>query len=842
MFTVKFYLKLLKIFLPVFVVTLPLANRDIFSVVFSRIFPTRLVLVWLIFSGALFFFFYKNNWRTKKELIVNWLKNDQLFKLLLFLLIIRLISVKNSLNYSASLDLLLFYASVVALYLILKFIYLQERRYMGRIWRLHLITVSLIVLYGFLELVLSFFGIRLPGVLVGSTFVRIPATFYDANHLPAYLITAFPSIFVAFFYVKRGIQKMLISLLLGLFALVLLFTFSRSGFLSFLVAFVLLAVIFVVKGYWRKVLTIFFIFLFTLVIIFLTSQTQLSIFTRLSSFLNLEDKSTVAHGLLAYGSLELLKKSPIIGLGYGSFSEHFRQSSIGIEHSFFDTATQVRIPAHSIWLEVLVETGILGFVIYLWMVITIVEQPFKALKKIKIKRIYLNQLALFSSLIGILTSGLFYSYNLEFFWFFLFMVYFQSRNFLEASEPALPKAPILEAGDKETVPWGYLIQILIIGITAAVLIFYKIGTATIQSGNEGVAAKIGWDMRRDWGYGVKKWWLPNYNGQVNASPPLPFWLNAFWTFLFDLGSWVPRFFPAFFAWLGVLCTFAFYRRVRGFRFADTAVFLIFSLPFFLLAVRFGGDSGYIFFFSSAILLFLSYLTAESKFLILPLVFLLSLFSLTNYTGYGLGLVASSLYLLWLWRISRNRIYALLILPLVSSVFPLVFWLHSLLSQQPELLKFSLFFSSWTSLFWVFLFMALPLLVYPLAIIFGGSLSRRWIWGLIFLVIFSFFRSLAVQTDISLSQLVQKRTDINRDGRIPVYIATRPTSDLYYYSQVPIIQISTDGLKEVFKTEDYFYAIFDGGFLRKLREESLSNFNSLEVRGNFVLIERPGKLK
>lgn len=842
MFTTKFYLRFLKIFLPIFVLTLPLANRDIFSVILNRIFPTRLVLVGLIMSSAAVFFFYRQDWQSKKNLALNWLKSDQLFKLLILLLIIRIISLKNSLNYSASFDLTLFYLSIISLYLVLKFLNFHEKKFMDKLWRLHLLTVSLIVLYGFLQLCLSFFGIRLPGVLVGSTFVRIPATFYDANHLPAYLITAFPSIFIGFFYVKKNYQKMLALFLLSLFALVLLFTFSRSGFLSFVVSFLILATVFIIRGYWRKALTIFVVFIFALVVIFLTSQTQLSIFTRLSSVLNFEDKSTVAHGLLAYGSLELLKKSPVIGLGYGSFSEHFRKSSIGKEHAFFDTATQVRIPAHSIWLEVLVETGLLGFSVYLWVIITIVEESLRALKKIIEKRMYLSQLALFASLIGILTSGLFYSYNLEFFWFFLFLVYLKSRNIIQS--PVLGvDSQVLPGRDQENIPWKFFIQISVVAVMAAVLLFYKIGTPALLSGDEGKVAKIGWDMRRDWGYAVKNWWIPNFNGTVIADPPLPFWLNAFWTFLFDLGSWVPRFLPAFFAWLGILLVYIFYRFLKGDRFAQIAVFLLLAFPLFLAGVRFGLVYGYLFFFSSSLICLLSQFNRERKFLILPLILMFTFISLISYFAYIVSLCLTLVYLNWRSKKSQEHQFTGLSPLLFFSAIPAILWFVLVLSQYSGVIRSAIFLpSSAGDLFWTLLFLALPPLIYLLADIFNRFLKRGWIWLTIFLMSFSFLFSLNPTTDSSLSQLVQKRTEINRDGRIPLYILTPATADLIYYSQVPLFQVSPDELNNKFKTDGYFYAVLDGDYLRKLREDGLGGFGSLEVRGNLVLIERPGKFE
>lgn len=839
MFTQSFYLKFLKLFLPLFIIALPLANRDVFSIVFSRIFPSRLILILLIAVGGLAFLFYSKSLKEKKDQVFRWIKGDFLLKLLLLLFLIRLVSIKNSLNLKASFNLLLFYASVVSLYLILKFIYERENLYLKKLLNIHLVVVSGVALYGLLQLGLSFFGIRLPGVLVGSTFVRIPGTFYDANHLPAYLITAFPAVFMSLFYVKKDYQKLLVLILLSVFAFVLLFTFSRSGFLSFLVAFLILSFVFLKRRYWRKVLFVSAIFVFFSAVIFLTSQTQLSIFKRLSSVFNVEDKSTVAHGLLAYGSFELFKKSPIIGLGYGSFSEHFRESSIGREHAFFDTATQVRIPAHSIWLEVLVETGILGFLVYLWLILTILEKTYLALRRIRVKQSYLVHLALLASLIGILVSGLFYSYNLEFFWFFLFLVYFLSRNSLENSESELLDSRSSDEKDiPEPVAWKSLFYYLLIMAVGTCLIFYKLGVIPIRPGDEGLAAKIGWDMRRDWGYGVKNWWLPSFNNQVLPSPPLPFWLNALWTFLFDLASWVPRFFPALFGWLGLAVFYLYILRSEGNSFAFFSVFLLLSIPSFLTQIRYGGIYGYIFFFSCSLILLLKNLNQNRKFIIVPLIFLLSMAGITSYEGYTLLLFMSFIYFIYLFRREKNLYYLVLGSLLFISSIPVLFWLSFVGQTAPGGLVASF---SLVKVLWILPIIFMPISVYLLSKLIYPNFKTIWMLVFILLIVPSFYFSLKTSDDHDLERLVEKRTELNRDGRVPLYLSSQPQSNLYYYSQVPLIYSTDDHLLEEFKTESYFFAIFDGESLRKFRQEKYGSFNSVNVSGRYVLIERPGKI-
>jgi len=816
---------------------MPLANRDIFSIYINRLFPTRVLIVLIILmGGACLVFWLFSQWNRGEALkrMAGWVRSDFVLVLLLLLLLIRIISMRNSLNYFASLNLLLFYLSMVALYVILRFVYEREKDFLLRLLQTHLVMVSAIAVFGLLQLVLSFFGIRLPGVLVGSTFVRIPATFYDANHLPPYLLTAFPSIFIYFFYIKKEYKRALLGVLLSIFALVLLFTFSRSGFLSFSVAFLILSLVFLKRRYWQKVLTVSSVFIFALVVIFLTSQTQLSMFKRLSSVLNIEDKSTVAHGLLAYGGIELLKESPIIGLGYGSFSEHFRRSSLGKEQALVDTATDVRIPVHSIWLEVLVETGIAGFAVYLWFMITVLEKGWLSLRRLKNKKDYLLHLALLSSMVGILVSGLFYSYNLEFFWFFIFITYFQSRRGLEGLTEG-----ILEP-EAESVPWQTLFYFGLALAAASSLTLYGLAYVPILSGSEGVVAVIGRELRADWGYGIQQWWLPKYAGHAAALPPLPIWLNAFWTFLFDFGAWVPRFLPALSAVLGTLAAFMLGMSFGGLEFSYLVFLSLLGSPGFLPGVRFGSLYGFTFFFSAVSLLLIRQIIKGRRYLILPLVLLLSAFSLVSYEGYILILLTTSLFFAIL-GIKSERVWLTVAAALPVSAAPLVLW-GVILSRVAQLnLAGNINFLNLNTLL-VAYFLALPLLALGAVRIFNTKYRSVFAWAALPLILISFYNSITVKGNPDFMDLISTRMAISRDGRIPLYTLDTVLSDARYYSQVPIAKLSIDDLKEKFHSDLIFFAVVDGATLRDLRENGNFGFNALAVRNNLILIERPGKIE
>lgn len=844
MLTKNSYLRIAGYLLPLFVLTLPLANRDIFSLFLSRLFPVRIVLVSLIAVSLVFLFvdFLKAEKRVWIGSRLKEIGRDVFLKILLVLWLVRLLSLRNSLNLKASLDLLLFYSSIIALYLILKFIYENQKGKIGPLFRLHLIVVSLVALYGLIQLVLSFFGWRLPGVLVGSTFVRIPATFYDTNHLPAYLLTAFPTIFIAFYYQKSERGRFFSALLLAVFALVTLFTFSRSGFLSFAVALAIITFVFLKRGYYQKVLLVFGVTFFAALTIYLTSQTQLSLFKRLTSVFNLEDKSTAAHGLLFYGSLQLFAKSPLLGLGYGSFSEQFRATSTGFEHGLFDPAVNVRLPAHSIWLEVLVETGLLGFSLYLWFFFSVLRKTFGALKKITKPQIYLAHLALMASLVGLLVGGLFYSYNLEFFWFFIFVIIFQSRSILEREEDLegrslnFPRA--LEP--KEKLPWrSALWAFALLGVSGS-LIFSALGFLPVLPGAEGFLAEVGKVMRIDWGYGVKGWWQPKFLEKVVLAPPLPFFLNAFWTFLFDYGASVIRFFPAFFSWLAVAVYFLYQKQRKNFAFAFFSSLLLLAAPEFLPAVRSGTTDGYLLFFGVTSLFLVTQITEKRRGYLLPVLTLaLILLSLTSYLGYLAVWVGIGIFLLIKTKTESSRRPVLI--SLFSSIPPLVFWFLSLRKFAPNFYFWLGFLRdpSGSNFGRVLYFLSLPLVISFLSEKLYPKYRRFWLILTVVAILFSFYVSFQQPANTELTHLIRARLAINRDGRIPLYTLAEPGADAYYYAEVPLFKISSKDLGDKVLSDEHFYAIVGGSFLRDLKDGAIDNFFVLKVDGRLALIEKPG---
>ncbi len=440
-------------------------------------------------------------------------------------------------------------------------------------------------------------------------------------------------------------------------------------------------------------------------------------------------------------------------------------------------------------------------------------------------------------MVGILISGLFYSYNLEFFWFFIFIVRFQSQRVLEFESG---EKPLESEPEEEKVPWRFLLFVGVITMVGVTLMIYGLNLVPILPGDEGIIAVAGRDMRAEWGYNTKLWWVPKYAGAVLASPPLPIWTNAFWTYLFDFGTWVPRFLPALSAVLGILVFFILSLSLSGLGFAFFSVLLVLASPGFLSNVRFGNSSGLIFLFSSLAILLVRETLKERRYLLVPLFFLLSIFSLVSYEGYGL-LTFMVIGFYAYWGLVKNKKWLLPVPFLLLSCAPMVFWW--IILNRVALFGLNNYVHFWdTRTVLVFYFLSLPILVFMVSRILYSRFRFVMSFILIIVIFFSFYKSATVSGNYDTIKLINVRMSINRDGRVPVYTLSTVFSDAHYYSQVPLIEVSLDGLRKEFASDRIFFAIVDGNTLRNIRENDGFGFTSLAVSNDLVLIERPGKIE
>ncbi|MEK7610876.1 MAG: O-antigen ligase family protein [Patescibacteria group bacterium] len=828
----KIFFKIYQFGLVILVLLFPLANSDLYYFVNPKLYPARAFLVVLIlFSGLALM---ANLLRKKSAgFIINEIKSDQFLKIVLALFVVRAVSINMSRNYQASFLLLAFFASMIALYLMLKYVFSRDGKFLFNLYLVHLLAVALIGFYGIAQALLLLIDIKLPGVLLGGTFLRVPATFYDANHLPAYLLTGLPFILVFGWMQRNKILGRLLLGLTGLLGVVVLLSFSRSGFAGFFLSFVIIFLSIVRFGYWQKAAQLFSIVVIIAFVIFLSGRTQFSLVNRLFGSFTSAEKSTVAHVALLYGEFKIFLDHPVLGVGYGSFSEYFRSSEIGREHAVVDPATQVRIPPHSLWLEALSETGIVGFSLYLSLLLLIFESLVKALRKVSGKKDRLYLTGLLAGFLGLNLASIFYSFNLEFFWFYLIYCYLYSRKVYQTKE-ALPTPAALEESEK--LPWREIGAMLFTALFSGIFIFWGLGWGHLLSEEEGLNAYLSKWMLRRYEMGWPDFWIT----QLQASgwfqkTPFAYWLGTVMMFLYYITTFSAKFFPAFFGWLATLLVYLLGRRFFGRGVAILAGMILVALPLFLLNVRTGAVYPILLFYLLTLVLAASRLrTQPTLWLAAGIIQLLFFFTDQQLAWWPFTIL--SLYGIFLLfragKAIRKRAYFPLLCflsYLVLAIVPFSFWYQSMAAKfgeafiqgfpltpvliySPLLLLVLLSLSSLILAYWLtrrlHLFNSVRsrlVLVVFLAILAGtGNLQTR-----------------QISPDYRQLKLAAARYNDNGDGNMPLLVDHTPSWVLTYYSEIPIWWRTgrTDMEKSFLDGKlNSFYAILPGADFRVIRRQ------------------------
>lgn len=241
---------------------------------------------------------------------------------------------------------------------------------------------------------------------------RVCSSLGNPNFLGAYLIMLIP------LTLSRIIKKMKIYylfLLLLLFTC-LIFTYSRAAWLG-LSGSILLWVILTPKTLFfhlpKKILYLTgTIILFTIILFFFNNTLpgknfRSNIFSpvkaRINSITNLEE-ADIASRLSGWkSSLNMIKKNPLLGTGQDTFGIHFRHYMSPAYETFSRRNVNAGY-AHNEFLQIIATRGIIGLIIYLFLLFTFFQAGIKIIKK---KDLSLNGRLCPGSLeIKLLTAGL----------------------------------------------------------------------------------------------------------------------------------------------------------------------------------------------------------------------------------------------------------------------------------------------------------------------------------------------------------------------------------------------------------------------------------------------------
>lgn len=212
---------------------------------------------------------------------------------------------------------------------------------------------------GFVVLVSSLYGVwqRIQGVQVNASYVdvsvnegmpgRVESFFDNPNTFAEMLIMLLPVVLALVLCAKHKISKLLAAgvVLVGTAALGM--TYSRASWVGFAVSLVVMVFL------WKPKLIPAFIIVCALAIPLLPA----SIFHRILTITNTSDTSTASRIPLYEATLSAIRSSPITGAGLGTAAV---QAFIADNNLYHAKAPFVH--AHDIYLQVWVETGLLGIV------------------------------------------------------------------------------------------------------------------------------------------------------------------------------------------------------------------------------------------------------------------------------------------------------------------------------------------------------------------------------------------------------------------------------------------------------------------------------------------------
>ncbi len=230
-----------------------------------------------------------------------------------------------------------------------------NNKYIYVLWTLVIASLLAILLSFWID---NFKGARLTGIFTWPT------------RFAKYLDLLIPITLSLAFYYRKNIKYFLALIGLSILQLICLFlTGTRASIVA--LGSVLLGFSFLKKRFWPITIVVIAIFFIVLFLIPKNSGIRYRLM-----FWTKSPEKLVSHGSLKTRELyyksviAFIKERPLIGWGYGSrIARHVSSTK---SKAWYKKHGSVPVPwhAHDIYLEILLETGILGFIVCMWMWLT----------------------------------------------------------------------------------------------------------------------------------------------------------------------------------------------------------------------------------------------------------------------------------------------------------------------------------------------------------------------------------------------------------------------------------------------------------------------------------------
>jgi 4-amino-4-deoxy-L-arabinose transferase-like glycosyltransferase len=589
-----------------------LLHKELFSIYQWNLMGIRVFMLALLCVGVTktYLWFFKDvSWSGRKKKL-DWSRAKELFSspylvLLSSLWVIRGVSIIFTKNLQASLLLFGFFTTVVFLSFLMWYFLKGKSEKIFKYIKAYIFIVFGLTIFGYFQ----YYLYSQTGVIIGALWnvpgnvARVGATFWDVNHYGALLAGLLPILGVLILTEGPFKKKALYSAIFLSLFVTLFLTSSRTAWIIDGVAFLSFVTVLLVRKFGPRGISyiIVTLFLVSLPLIREYSIKSSPFRAKIKQYFHYRMDSFDSHFMLLTGTYQIFEEYPFLGGGYGGFFEHFSKTDIAPTYFGRDPAAlNTRVPAHTIWGELMAETGIFGLLVFTALVFLVLGTLLYGALKLAKPKDYLMLSAMFSVVLGWMVAGIFYSYNSEFFWLVLNLFFLYGISVLGKNYSLKKIIPFFARHRK--------FPVLVIGILGFVLIFSNLGKNHLIPWDEAIYAKIAKNMVQNGEYLVQYWdparvWY--------EKPPFYMWAMTASMKILGFNSWGAKLPSAVFGFSTLFLVYTFGRKLFNKTAGFISAFVLLTTVHFLYYSRLSmTDVTATFFISLA--LFLYYLAKEKE--------------------------------------------------------------------------------------------------------------------------------------------------------------------------------------------------------------------------------------
>ena len=226
--------------------------------------------------------------------------------------------------------------------------------------------------------------------LFAALSMRVFSTFANPNVYGTYLLLAIPLAAVCILYAKNIWYKLFAVGITGLLLMAMGLTYSRGGYVA-LAGAVFFFLILIEKR---------LIVLFVAGIAVMPFILPASIIARVVSIVNFADTSTMYRIAIWQASMRMLGDFWMAGIGQGA-------EAFNAVYPYYAFAAVTALHSHNLFLQIFLETGIIGFLVFLGILACFFRTQFSFMRHTSDQRRKLLSAAMTAAVVGFLLQGMF---------------------------------------------------------------------------------------------------------------------------------------------------------------------------------------------------------------------------------------------------------------------------------------------------------------------------------------------------------------------------------------------------------------------------------------------------